>query len=210
MKQANQEQPILDTIKAIKDKTLNPKQLSKADRRRCVDVLRLQGSNVAAMAKILQVSERTIMRDVQDLKAELALEPHPQLLPEMVGQLVHDAEAGQGHLRRLANNTQASVMERLMAEQAAWKILCDLIDKLQSLGYLPRQAHGVVAQIQHRFDDPVPQYQELAAQLNVLSEAGIGDADELLQIQDEVQRGQLAARIEQQQIREDVDGDSND
>jgi len=165
-----EDQPVLVMINQIKDRQLPPKSLSSEDRRRCVEVLRGEGYNLAEIGRILQCSERTIRRDLQALRAEHALSPDPHLAEQFVGNLVKEAEASVAHLRRLARESSASVMERLMAESSAWKVYREMIEKLQSLGYLPRMPAGVVADVfQHAASDPSAAYDQLTERLKQLA-----------------------------------------
>lgn len=172
-----EDQPILVMISRIKDHELQPQSLSTEDRRRCVEVLRGEGYSLAEIGRILKRNERTIRRDLQALRAEHALSPDPHLAEQFIGGLVKEAEASMAHLRRLARESKASVMERLMAETSAWKVYREMIEKLQSLGYLPRMPAGVVAEIyQHSSGDPTAAYDQLTERLREI--ARIDDAQD--------------------------------
>ncbi len=69
------DEPVLALINRIKEGKLQPKTLSAEDRRRCVEVLRGEGYTHAEIAHVLQVSERTIHRDVQQIHETRALAP---------------------------------------------------------------------------------------------------------------------------------------
>jgi len=195
------DQPILTLINRIKDHQLHPQSLSTEDRRRCVEVLRSEGYNLAEIGRILQRNERTIRRDLQALRAEHALSPDPKLAEQFVGNLVKEAEASIAHLRRLARESKSSVMERLMAETSAWKVCRELIEKLQSLGYLPRMPAGVVAEVfQHTTGDPTAAYDQLTERLKELARIdearGVEDPAPSKRrdwLMDQVQRGRQSA-----------------
>ncbi len=142
--------PVLTLIQQIKAKQLSPATLSAEDRRRCVEVLRAEGYNQGEIALILQRNEKTIRRDLEAIRAQYALAPDPHLAERMVGQLVREADTSASHLRRLARDTNASVMERAMAESFAWKTVRECFEKLQSVGYLPRVTPTVTALSQSR------------------------------------------------------------
>ena len=57
---ARSERAVLDVIRDIKGGSVNPKQLSTAERRACVKHLGAEGFSVAMMAQILKRNERTI------------------------------------------------------------------------------------------------------------------------------------------------------
>lgn len=200
---ATDAQPVLSLIQQIKDKRLSPAALGTEDRRRCVEVLRAEGYTLAEIAQILQKSERTIRRDVEAIRSEYALSPDPRLSERLIGEMGQQAETSIAHLRRIARESGASAMERAMAESFAWKVFKDLIEKYQSVGYLPKVPTGVVAELYHKADeDAVASYEALEQQLqqlrSVASESGEQDerAAMIAVLTDEVRRGCLEARIE--------------
>lgn len=198
------EQPVHQVIQRIKSNQQNPALLSTDDRRRCVEVLRAEGYNLAGIAQILQRNERTIRRDLEHLRAQNALALDPQLPERMIGQLCQEAEHSATHLRRIAREPAASAMERLMAESAAFKIFKDLFEKLQSVGYLPKVPTGVVAEVYRHGDHEVIEgYDELAARLRTIADfdQSSGDATEdrartTQCLLDDIQRAGLSARID--------------
>ncbi|MCG8407880.1 MAG: helix-turn-helix domain-containing protein [Phycisphaerales bacterium] len=196
--------PVLTLIQRIKNKQLHPRTLSAEDRRRCVEVLRAEGYGLAEIGQILQYNERTIRRDLEMVRAEHALSPDAQLAERFIGNLVREAETSMAHLRRIARETKASAMERLMAETSAWKVCRELFEKLQSVGYLPKVPTSVVADVyQHLEADPIASYDELADRLGELKrldqETGENDPqrlDRMRTLLDEVQRGRVAAQVD--------------
>ncbi len=197
--------PVLELIKRIKNKQLQPKTIGPEDRRRCVEVLRSEGYTLAEIGQILSVSERTIQRDIEKLRQEHALAPDPQLPERMIGELVQQAEVSIARLRRIAREASASAMERLMAESLAWKVGKELFEKLQSAGYVPRVPHSVVTDVyQHLEVNPVAGYEQLAAQLQEMEQLcdgpdGVDSARSVQcrQLLDEVNRGRLSASVDQ-------------
>lgn len=197
-------QPILTLIAQIRDKRVQAGLLSAEDRRRCVEVLRGEGYGIAEIAQILEKNERTIRRDLEQLRAEHALSPDPRLAERFIGQLVHEAETSMSRLRRIAREQGASAMERLMAESSAWKVFRELFQSLQSVGYLPRMPTNVVAEVFQRFDaEPLATYEELDRQVREIVEVSRESgqyteeqAKRCLALMDDVNRGRLSARLE--------------
>ena len=198
------EAPILTLINEIKSKKVPPESLSVEDRRRCVEVLRAEGYTIAEIGQILRRNERTIRRDLREIRAGHALCPDPLFAERFIGNFINEAEICYARLRRIARESQASAMERLMAETSAWKVLRELLEKLQSVGHLPRMPTGVVAEIHQRIGvDPVASYEALARRLGEIErldkEAGEDDPQKAARhrmLFDEVERGRMAARIE--------------
>lgn len=197
-------EPVLALIARIKNRQLHPHTLSAEDRRRCVEVLRAEGYSQAEIAQILHRSERTIWRDLEQIKAEHALTVGPQFVETMIGDLVRQAEVSIARLRRIARESEASAMERLMAESSAWKVIRELFEKLQSAGYLPRVPQGIVAEVFQRIEaDPIADYEQLAEQIEELQRVGQLTnqedpryQDRVRQLLDEVQRGRLSVQVE--------------
>lgn len=197
--------PVLTLIKQIKENKLDPVVLSTEDRRRCVDVLWSEGYTVAQNAQILQRGERTIYRDRAALRSTHALRVHPRFALEMAGELMRQAEISISRLRQIARESGASAMERSMAENFAFNAYRAMIATLQSMGYLPRVATGVVARVVGAADgDAIPTYDELAKRLEELEcvDKELGPRDLKLQkrrlvLKELVKRGRTAAEIEQ-------------
>ncbi len=158
--------PVLTLITKLKNREFQAAVLSAEDRRRCVEVLRTEGYTLAEIAQILGRNERTIRRDMEQIRSERALEPQTDFVQRMVGELVAHGETSIAHLRRIAREQGASAMERAMAESFGWKVARELIDKLQSLGYLPRVPAGIVADVfQHADADVSAGYEMLVQQI---------------------------------------------
>lgn len=200
---SHESQPVLSLIAQIKEQRLDPKVIGSDDRRRCVEFLRAEGYSIAEIAQILKRDERTIFRDIKQIRADHALAPDPAFSERMIGELLHQAEISMSRLRRIAREPKASAMERLMAEAGAWKVHRECFEALQSVGYLPRMPSNVVADIyQHLAADPIDSYQETAEQarqlLEVLVRTGQADAKQeaaCREIIEEAQRGALSVQV---------------
>ena len=197
------DEPVLALIQQIKEGRLQPKTLSVDDRRRCVEVLRAEGYSQAEIAQILQVSERTIHRDIQQIRETHALAPDPTFPERMIGELCQQAEVSIARLRRIAREKNTSAMERAMAESFAWKVCRELFEKLQSVGYLPKVPQSILAEVyQHTDVDAVATYDQLAEEIRELAqvESGLGleDPDRARKrnlLLDEVHRGRLSVQL---------------
>lgn len=193
------EGPVLTLIQQIKSKQIDPEHLSAEDRRRCVELLRVEGLQVAEIGQVLKRTERTIRRDLEQIRQENAVARDPAMVERVVGDLMQQAESSRAHLCRIAREQGTSAMERLMAEQSAWKVTKECVETLQSVGYLPKVPTTMVADIRQHFDvEPIAGYDELHARMTRLKSI-TGDSDDrqvISQLMDEVQRGRLAARLE--------------
>lgn len=93
-----------------------------------------------------------------------------------------------------------------MAEVSAWRVFKELVDKLQSLGHLPRVPATLMAAVYERHEaDPIASYDELGARLaeleRVNEELGGDPAQQerLRLLADQLQRGRLSVQIERLQ-----------
>lgn len=177
------DEPILSLIQRIKAGQTAPTSLGAEERRRCVEVLRVEGYTIPEIAQILKRNEKTIRRDIEKIRDEHALNPDPHLARRLVGEVVQDADASINRLRRIARETGASPLERATAESMAWKVRRDCTQLLQSLGYLPRTPMGIVASI-HTDANPEPAemnddiLDELEELDRIATESGIADLPE--------------------------------
>lgn len=144
-----EEVPILSLIQKIKDESLDPSTLPKGLRQQCVEVLWAEGYNESAMAQILKRSEKTIKRDLQEIREKNALSPNLELARQTIGEMVQRARMHQGYLVRLARSKEAAVSEKAQSEYLAWRVQKELVEKMQSLGYLPSQPQEITGDIYH-------------------------------------------------------------
>lgn len=172
---------VLGTIRALHAGTVKGRSLSVEDRQRLVEHLTIEGYSTADTAEILGLSERTIERDRRAVRHANALRSDPTFIRETIGQLVMQADASAGRLKRLARERTASPMARIEAEYAAWRVQRELIALLQRLGYLPMAS--VKADVHCRItseplDDLTPSFEELGAEIERLMKLREGPADD--------------------------------
>jgi len=135
---------ISDLIHRIKTGILDPGLLKKEQRQQCVESLYFESVSPSAIAQFLKVTDRTIRRDLADIRVKNALTPDPDLARQIVGEFMLFARIHRGNLMKLARRDAASVAERTQAEYYASMVGSDLIVKLQSLGYLPKSADALL------------------------------------------------------------------
>ncbi len=139
--------PVLAVIQQIQAGQLSPRTLDRGTRQSCVEVLTAEGYAQSGIAQILQCSDRTIRRDLQDIRDRNGFLPSADLAMALVGELVTRAEHQEAMLTRLARDNSASVSERAQAAYLAWRVRSDLTQRLQSLGYLPTAPTTVVSEV---------------------------------------------------------------
>ncbi len=156
-----------DTLRQIKAGTLTGKSLSGPHRRACVDHLVLEGMSNTDIAAILSVGVRTIERDRQQLRKDHKLRVDPDFVDEMLGQLVRDAELAIARLRRIACDKDVGPSERRQATFDAWRVRCELIERVQSTGLLPQAESRLKAQVSLSTAPP-PSQDEVVKEMEAL------------------------------------------
>jgi len=145
------EQPILTIIQQIKDGRISPGTVDKEMRQQCVEVFMGEGYTVSSIAQIFEKCEKTIRRDIEEIRERHALEPDVNLARKMIGEMLMYARIHRSHLMRLARAKEASVSEKAQAEFLAAKVGMDLVDRMQTLGYLPSKPTAIVGDVFHHF-----------------------------------------------------------
>lgn len=147
------EEPVLVTIQKIKDKLLDPRNLTKEERQLCVETLLFEGYTEAQIAQVLSRCQKTVKRDLQEIRARNALTPSVDLAKKLIGELLLKTEVHHNFLMRLARKSDGSINERSQAEYMAWRVLRESNELLQSLGYLPVRPKEITGDLFHHFND---------------------------------------------------------
>ncbi len=173
--QEKDEQPTFSLIQQIKDGSVAPETLTKDLRQRCVEVLLGEGYNIATMAQILKRSEKTIKRDVDDIREHNSISPDIDLAKKIIGEMVMYARINRDYLMKLARTKESSVAEKAQSEYYAFKVLVELMTKLQSLGYLPSKPQAIVGDIFHHVDGEISDLDEITRQIIEIEKITDGD-----------------------------------
>lgn len=198
-----EESPVFKIIQEIKEGKREAKDLSAEQRQECVDSLDLQGYNVSQIAQVLNRSEKTIRRDLKDVRARRSVKPSLELATQIVGNMIAKLEACQSYLMRLANSKEGSLQEKSQAIFYAGKMMLELVEKLQSLGYLPSAPQKVVGDIYHHTEDDDKSFAEAKEKLKgleaIAKDTGIFDEATQKRIED------LKGKIEKAEIVKEVE-----
>ena len=143
------EKPILSIIQDIKSGIIDPKGLDKEMRKQCVEILMLEGYSVSQIAQVVDRAEKTIRRDIAQIRERNSLNPSVDLAKRLIGDLFMKAETHSLFLMRLARNREGSISEKSQSEYLAWKITDELMKLLQTLGYLPLKPKEIVGDFFH-------------------------------------------------------------
>ena len=198
--QESSEACVLDLIRSIKSKELAAKSLNTEDRRACVEHLSAEGLSVPEIAKVLERSDRTIARDRKVIQQRNALDHDPAFAGEMAGRLMSELDNSVGRIRRAARGADVPPAVRIDAERACVEILCKIVERVQSMGYLPTAASRIEATL--RYEADMPSWEVIGAEMQSLNkvvaqlpaESGIGA--QVAELADQVARGSALQTIE--------------
>jgi hypothetical protein len=171
----NDDCPIFALLQQVKNGTADTSTFTKELRQGCVEVLLGEGSSVTLMAQVLKRSEKTIKRDIEDIRERNAVAPDINLAKKIVGELLMYSRINRDHLMKLARAKDVSVAEKAQSEYCAFKVFSELVTKLQSLGYLPLKPQAIVGDIFHHVDGEISDFDELTRQIIEIEEITDGD-----------------------------------
>lgn len=165
-KSLREEKPILALIQDIKDGRTSAKLLSREMRQGCIEVLIGEGYNVPQIAQILKRCDKTIRRDLEDIRKRNAMTPNVELAKMIIGEMMTHARTHREYLMRLARKADASVSEKAQAEYLAHRANMETIQRLQSLGCLPTQPQAVIGSFYHNIskDEALKKFEEINAE----------------------------------------------
>jgi len=124
-----------ELLKQIHAGTIDPKLLSPKDRRICIPLL-MERMSKAEIAGRFGVDDRTIRRDLEQIKKENALKISPKFSEEWLGHLCHEVDRNYWALIRLAANSGTARVNPAQARTIAVDMLFRFSILLQSCGYL--------------------------------------------------------------------------
>jgi hypothetical protein len=128
--------PIIDIVERINAGTLDPKILDKPERQECVELLYSHGYGVPQMAKILRCCNRTIRRDIRDIRRRNALSPSVDFSKEIAGWIYQAAENTFQRMNRMVVNGSMPDRDRGKLMFLYWRGHVDVVNVMLKLGYL--------------------------------------------------------------------------
>ncbi len=142
----------LATLKKLKEGTLDPTSLLREQRKPLVALLMAEGQSTAEIAHLLKISDRTIERDKKALRQDSALPQDPELAPIMAGRLFDEAQLCIQRIRKFQRDSDCPPAAKIEGERACFQITNELIQRLQSMGYVPTVSQKVKAEVVHHAD----------------------------------------------------------
>jgi len=145
------EHTAISIIQDIKD-GMDPKLLPKESRQRCVELLHFgEGQLITQVADLLQCSEKTIQRDIKEIRDRNILTIDAEFARQIASDLYHRTINHVNYLMRLARNKESTITEKIAAELGACKAYVDMIDRFQSFGCLPERPRQISGDVYHHF-----------------------------------------------------------
>ena len=128
--------PVSAILEKVKDGLLDPKMLCKPTRQACIEVLIMEGYSQPSIAALFKKTDRTIRRDIAEIRQQNAVTASPELTRRLVGELMTNAQSIYANLKKIARSKESSPNEKTRAEFMAWKVWKELIEKLYLVGFL--------------------------------------------------------------------------
>jgi len=201
--QDKKELPILSIIQQLKDGRLDPETIDKEMRQQCIEVFLAEGYSISTMAQIFNKCEKTLRRDLEEIRAHNAISPDIELAKKIIGEMLTYARINRDHLMRLARSKDTSVSEKAQAEYYAHRVGMELVDKLQTLGYLPLKPKTIVADFTHTVnvsdDEVLKELKSELADVEKLALEGGGFSPEI-----EAELNKVKKRLKQAEIEKDI------
>jgi len=199
----SEEKPILTIIQEIKDGQLIPETIDKELRQQCVEVFLAEGYSVPQIAQILKKCDKTIRRDITEIRERNSLTPNIELAKKLIGEMVTYARIHREHLMRMSRTKETSVSEKAQAEYYAHRVEMELIDKLQTLGYLPLKPKTIVGDFSYSMNvNDEKSIDDLKMQLIEIERLALEQGGLAPELEIEVNR--LKKRIEKVEIEKDI------
>ncbi len=202
-KKTKDEHGTLELLENIKSKKISAKSLSPEDRRQIVAFMAGEGYSNPEMAKLLKVSDRTIERDRKVIRDGNAIEPAPEMIGQMVGRLMCEADLAVQQIRKTLRDKDASPAVKVDGNHRCCQILSDLTHDLQGLGYLPTAAQKIEADFGY-YSGELPSLDHMKTevkQLELIVSEAIPGADEakeqLRQLRQQIEQAELATKLEE-------------
>jgi len=202
------DEPVLALLQQIKDGQIAPGTIDKEARQKCVELLDAEGYTYAQIAQVLKCSEKTVSRDMKEIRKHNELSPSVEFAKQLIGEVFNKAINHHAYLMRLARMKDASISEKMQSEFAAWKVLKELVEKLQSLGYLPQKPQELIADFSHHVSaSDEKSFKELGLQIAEIEKVSSEFGELAPEIKKELK--ELKQRLEKAEIESRVIDISN-
>ena len=198
------ERPVSFYIQEIHNGNIKASSLPPEIIEQIVEVLYAEGSSTTQIAQLLDRTDRTVRRYLEEIRKKNALTPNLEQAKQFVGELVQKARISHAYLMRLARSKDGSIAEKAQAEFDAWRIIKEMIEKLQDLMYLPKKSSTLTADIYHHHEEggETKTYAQLKEDLReiekVAKEAGTLDPklkENIKLLQERIEKSEISEKI---------------
>lgn len=195
------EERTLPLLQKIQTGVVDGKCIRAVERRQLVAFLMADGLSAAEIAQILKVSDRTIERDKQAIREQNAIARDPKLAEQMAGRLVGEADLSVQQIRKAVRDKRVSPAVKVDANDRCYRIVSDLTQRLQHLGFLPTASQKVEADLTHHLGE-LPDIDELQVELQRLRlvSQGLSSSDpqiaqQIAQVDAELKRASVVVQV---------------
>lgn len=190
----------LELLGKVRAGTVAAKDLLPETRQQLVMLLTADGLSTYEIAQVLKVADRTIERDRRAIRDLHAVDKDPQLVRQIVGQLIGEAQLACQRMRRVAREKDVAPAIKIDAEHRCFQVVDQLTERLQKLGYLPTATQKVDAHLTHQVCD-VPDAEALDAELQRLRDiAGDRAGDALSEVEEVLARARAATYLDRARL----------
>jgi DNA-binding CsgD family transcriptional regulator len=123
-----------ELIRELKAGKIIGKGVPMESRQDCVQRLWLEGFANAEIAELFGKNERTIRRDLAEIRKRNAIHPSQQIVAEMLGEFHLQVQTSVKRLRRVGRDSRTSPADQIAAERAIAESLNNLIKRFHSIG----------------------------------------------------------------------------
>ncbi len=195
----NQEQSVLKIIQDIKSGVCDPRLLDKSMRQQCIEVLSAESYTYSQLAQIFKCCEKTISRDMEDIRKKNAVSPSVEFAKETIGELITKARIHASYLMRLARDKDTPAGSKAGAEFLAWRVVKEFTEKLQTLGYLPLKPQEMSGDIYHHvLKEEDESYEDVKKMISDIESVAKESGTLTGELADEIK--QLSARIDKAEV----------
>jgi len=145
---------IVSLIQDVKNGLMTFDMINEYERKVIVHTLRLEGYTILSISQLLKCSYKSIQRIAKEVKKDNQITPSSEFAKDTIGEMYQAAMQHWSSLVRLARSSSSSTREKIEAEFAAWRVLKELVEKLQSTGCLPQKPTEIVGDLYHHLDGP--------------------------------------------------------
>ena len=166
--------PLIELIERLRRGEIAADTLDPKTRVSCVEVLTTRGVSPAEIAKLFDVCDRTIRRDITKIRDRYAQEIASGGPNVIAGVLLCYMAWARENLKRICHRSDTKAADQIKAAETLLQQCGGVIDRLQSLGVLPTAPRRVEATVRGQSDE-LPSIEELTSEMAALEPEHLDD-----------------------------------